>query len=1143
MRALKITALVILLITVVLSALLAWLVRSEQGSRWLLEQGLSLSPVTIEVDSVTGTLADGLGVESLIIALPLTEVRAEKIVLSWHPASLFSGIIDIDRLHIAELSIDVLETESPNVSAGDTTDNPIDSSINDELFWLNIPVHINIKSAHLDKLRIEEAELENLKLTGTIGHGQLEIESLDAQVYGINLLANGELVGPAPGRLEVAASWELPAEKINGSGNFSGDIEKLGFTHVINLPEVVNFNGSIHDLFHSPTLSGLANWSSLRLPGETELYSKQGNITVSSDFLSARLEGANILLLEDWPQAPTQLKALVDLQGISIDTYSIEMLDGHVTGSGRIDYGEGLQGLLVINGKQIDTGLISKNLPGRLEFNSSLKIESADTFTINVAKAKAQIADRDFTGLGHVQWRGDKLTAVDADINAGTNRLSADVKLGKQLSGSINVKAPDMSKIWLGLQGELVTSIVLGGNLEHPQAQLTAEATSVSFNNLSLESFILSGEIQGDNKLAGNLSATRLIAGKQQLGNLDFSLAGMLDSYQSTLKLKGGVVDVELRANGGWQDGYLTQNFKYGQLKPEGLDSWQLEQNSELRLSAKGGKVSKHCWKQSEAGICIDASNWGPESLQSKVVIDGFALASLQPLLAEGYSIDGTLDANIKLKRDKTGLQGELRWRQARTLLGYADDIDKFHTVLDEVQIDVLSNDTQTNLTAKLTGEQGLTMTATAKVNGPLVPESPLRASAKGRLPSIGLLRPLLRRVVNPGELQGELTIDLLTAGTLGDPVFTGGAKLAGGSLGLLGAGITLSDINISAQSKGTDRLLVIGDFRSGDGSGKISGEVRAAENTSLLADIHIQGENLASVHSPNLSVDSSPDLKIRISEDVFDISGTIKIPGANAQIHNLPKNAVPRSSDVIVHVPDREVEQKTGTIVTGDVEVLLGDQVRFNGFGLSSRLEGRLRLTQARGGYLRSGGTVRVHDGFLTGYGKELRVDRGELTFTGPLDDPLINIQVSRESIYESRQYTIGLRLTGSAQNVKTEPFSRPVMSERDVLAFLLLDRPPNNENETAGAALALGLSQLVPGGDNGILGLDEVSFETNDADEAAMVAGKRINDKLYVRYVFGASGEPGAFRIRYRLGRGFSLESSTGARQSLDLIYLIER
>lgn len=55
--------------------------------------------------------------------------------------------------------------------------------------------------------------------------------------------------------------------------------------------------------------------------------------------------------------------------------------------------------------------------------------------------------------------------------------------------------------------------------------------------------------------------------------------------------------------------------------------------------------------------------------------------------------------------------------------------------------------------------------------------------------------------------------------------------------------------------------------------------------------------------------------------------------------------------------------------------------------------------------------------------------------------------------------------------------------------------------------------------------------------------MAGKRINEALYVRYVFGRQGQAGSFRIRYRLGRGFSLEASAGAQQSMDLIYLLER
>lgn len=1142
MRALKISAFVVLLSIVLLSAVLAWLVRSEQGSRWLLEQVLGVVPVTIEASGISGTLAEGLGVESLIIGLPDAEIRVEKAEISWSPSHLFEGIVDINRAHITGLSIDVLETGITGDAVNTSVNEPGDAAIDDQLFWLQLPVYIHIESGHIDKLRIEKAEFENLNVAGKIGRGRLDIEALVAQIAGIELQASGELAGPDPGRLQATASWKLPAENISGRGRFNGNIDKLAFQHVLNVPETVNFNGTIYNLFNTPSLTGVSDWSSVRLPGETALYSNAGKVRVSSDFQSARLEGSSMVLLEGWPQAALQMEALADLQGITIDRYSIDVLDGAVTGSGRIEYGDGLQGRLEVIGTNLDTGLVRSDLPGRLGFDASLLVESTDRLLIDVNTANARLAGKSLTGKGRAQWHGGKLSAVDASIKAGTNRLSASVKLDKRLAGRINAKAPDLDMLWPGLQGALNASLNLGGSPEHPVAQISAEASSVSFGTQSLDTFNLSAELKGDGRLAGSLAANSLVTADQQLGNLVVTLDGTLAEHESKLQLSGGVVDVELTASGGWDGENLTQRFDYGRVRPEGFDSWQLEQNPVLRLSAVEGQLGAHCWRQHQAGICIGDSNWNQDSLQSSVVLKDFALATLQPLLSEGYSIDGTVNADLKLMRNTTGLQGELHWRQSGTVVAYTDDIDTLQTKIDRVIIDLSSDKTETNLDAKLSGEQGLDMAATARVSGPLDAESPLTAIARGRLPGIGLLRPLVQRVVNPGELKGELTIDLGVGGTLGDPVFTGGAYLANGTLGLLDAGVTLTDINIAAQSKGTDKLLVTGNLRSGKGRAEILGEVRAVEGTDLVADIRVQGDNLATVRLPNLSVDTSPDLMLHIGGDVFNISGTLVIPHAMAVIRDLPKSAVPRSADVTVHLPEGAVEQEQGTIVTGEVDVVLGDDVRFNGFGLSSRLEGGLRLTQKRGGYIRTTGTVRVRDGFLTGYGKELRVDRGELTFTGPLDDPLINIQVSRESIYDGRQYTVGLRLTGSAQNVKTEPFSRPALSERDVLSFLLLDKPAGTGDDASGAALALGLQQMFPD-QSGILGLDEVSFETNDANQAAMVAGKRINDELYVRYVFGTMGTPGAFRIRYRLGQGFSLEASTGSHPALDLIYMLER
>ena len=112
MRALKITALVALLALVLAVATLAWLVRTESGSRWLVEQGVQLAPATIEISGVAGTLADGLAVDSLRLVFPAADVRAAGIVVSWSPTSLLAGIVSIDNADISELSVAVLPDES-----------------------------------------------------------------------------------------------------------------------------------------------------------------------------------------------------------------------------------------------------------------------------------------------------------------------------------------------------------------------------------------------------------------------------------------------------------------------------------------------------------------------------------------------------------------------------------------------------------------------------------------------------------------------------------------------------------------------------------------------------------------------------------------------------------------------------------------------------------------------------------------------------------------------------------------------------------------------------------------------------------------------------------------------------------------------
>ncbi len=128
-----------LLVIAMLAAVMAWLVRSEQGSRWLLQQGLDLVPVTIEAKGISGTLADGLGVESLSIVFPTAEVKATQVNLSWSPVSLLAGIVEINNVHIAELGVDVLEQKN----AGQSSSTSADALDFDRLFWMQFPVYVS----------------------------------------------------------------------------------------------------------------------------------------------------------------------------------------------------------------------------------------------------------------------------------------------------------------------------------------------------------------------------------------------------------------------------------------------------------------------------------------------------------------------------------------------------------------------------------------------------------------------------------------------------------------------------------------------------------------------------------------------------------------------------------------------------------------------------------------------------------------------------------------------------------------------------------------------------------------------------------------------------------------------------------------
>jgi len=398
--------------------------------------------------------------------------------------------------------------------------------------------------------------------------------------------------------------------------------------------------------------------------------------------------------------------------------------------------------------------------------------------------------------------------------------------------------------------------------------------------------------------------------------------------------------------------------------------------------------------------------------------------------------------------------------------------------------------------------------------------------------------------------LAGALLVDVRLGGTRAAPTLDGGARLRDAAATIPVFGITVTDVDVAVRAGDDDNLIVEGSARSGDGVVDLSGVIGMSPETGLYADIAVKGDRFQLVRLPDQSALVSPDLTARFDSGRIDLAGGILVPEAAFEFRELGKSAVVTSDDVVIHREGEDPgEAASYSRITGQLDIELGDAVMFQGLGLRTRLTGGLLLTFRPGAAPVGEGAFQLVDGSYDAFGREMQIERGSLNFYGPLDDPVVDARATRRFRYEAQDIKLGVNLSGRlSEQLDFVLFSEPAMSEADVLSFMVVGRPTStgegSDAAVSGAALAMGLQSLSATSRVGdTLTLDEISFEGGGADDTAVVAGKRLGEKWYIRYSYGLFDRVGTFIIRYDIGRGVSVEAGSGAQQSLDLIYSIDR
>lgn len=462
--------------------------------------------------------------------------------------------------------------------------------------------------------------------------------------------------------------------------------------------------------------------------------------------------------------------------------------------------------------------------------------------------------------------------------------------------------------------------------------------------------------------------------------------------------------------------------------------------------------------------------------------------------------------------------------------------------------------------------------------------DAALAGKVRARLPQVGVWSVL----APPGwRVSGTLEADATLSGTRGNPQWSGhlsadkltvrslldGVDLQDGKLRATLAGDRINITEFSLKGGRGSNARIVGfsgnrtpppvDGGSLEGSGSVqwgpsSGSGGAPD---LRMDFKARADHLQVLVRADRQASVSGTLEATLRERQFKLRGDLRIDRASIL---LPDASAPSlGADVVVRSKARDqaaqknaqqaasAAQRAETVLPPDVAITLdlGNDFAFQGQGITTRLEGKLdiRSSSAPNAPPQVFGEVRTVAGRYRAWGQMLDVETGLVRFSGPYNNPSLDILALRPNI----EVRAGVQVTGSALDPRVRLYSAPDLPDAEKLSWVVLGRSAASGGAEAAVLQQAALALL--GGQGGgagsqiasRLGLDEIGFKGpgagEDAGGAALTFGKRVSKNLYVTYERSLSGTLGTLYIFYDLSQRLRLRAQTGASNGLDLIYTV--
>lgn len=664
----------------------------------------------------------------------------------------------------------------------------------------------------------------------------------------------------------------------------------------------------------------------------------------------------------------------------------------------------------------------------------------------------------------------------------------------------------------------------------------------------------------------------------------DLKLTGSID-WQDTIKIPNlfahlTLNEVDILLQGSMAENFLVKLEKLN-IKSKTYGHYSLEKPTSLTLNPEHMKAEALCFRaEGKHKICFDGDWYSANHFKLSATAPDFPIDRFNTLKKDDLTVSGLFSTKIDLQQTPTkAFTAHAKIHLTPGTIELPGNVEIHHLKYNGG--DLIANMSPAGTVANL----DINFVKQSHLKGQLAidklkhfnvfkPSLAIRGLIDWRLDSIDFVQSLLPNIDN---LRGKIDTQFKIAGTLSAPKVTGAGQVNAASFNVPALQSHLHDLTLKAKASG-QRIDFNATAKAGTGDLNIDGNTDFS-STSLLTKINIQGEKALLINLPQAKVYASPDINLELDKNSLTIRGDINIPSGEIRSYQFSDTESLPDDVVIIDPKTKKPQNESDFTITSDINLNFGDNINIEVEGLKAKLNGQLNIKDEPQKPTTASGQLSIVNGSFELYGTKFSITRGKLNYHGgPISNPGLNIRAIRsfDSLNSGTDHLgadkviFGVTITGTAKKPQYQLFAEPGnYSQADILAYLFTGQPLSQAGESQAKLLLQAASLVNIGGEGKLsnlrneikdtLGLSLLDIETtSDIDKkanrsiqhTALVLGKYLSPKLYIRYSFDILDHSNKLNIRYIFNKNWSIQtesttSTTGNTfdNGVDVLYTIER